>query len=394
VLQYVSVHRIGRRVVEETLAMWPLESLRRDMSNAEQDALVAAFQQRAEQLMQRPPRAKGKRKRLFVEASDPSVASMPAPPSPSVSSSTTTADGSPLSSSLTTAARLPAANTAATATATTATALPWVLSGCVEKLAEQPDALTVIDLPLDFSVPLRASTRLALAATDNGAASPDAMALPVEEDSNAGAMLPSSKRHKAKVNIRRTEAVTAGQLGPVGVNEAEKMATNEEKEEKHREEPKEQQQRQSGPSRTRPLQRKACTTVRRTVRGGTFGVALSRVFFAPLTASVYVGLCRCSVQLVRESDFDNVPSAVLSTSAPSEVLSASIPPQNWLEILPNSEAPVFSFDTGDLPVEFRSYEPFRRAHAARIGRVVRYTRSVGHNYAHAIMDGSSQQRID
>ena len=76
--------------------MWPLESLRRDMSDAEQDALVAAFQQRAEQLMQRPPRAKGKRKRLLVEASGPSVATMPAPPSPSVSSSTTTADGSSL----------------------------------------------------------------------------------------------------------------------------------------------------------------------------------------------------------------------------------------------------------------------------------------------------------
>jgi len=100
------------------------------------------------------------------------------------------------------------------------------------------------------------------------------------------------------------------------------------------------------------------------------------------------------VQSVRKSDFDDVPSAVLSTSAPSEVLAASSPPQNWLEILPNSEARIFSFDREDLPVEFRSYEPFRRVHAARIGRVVRYTRSVGHNFAHAIMDGSSQQRID
>ena len=267
-LQYVSIHRIGRRVVEETLAMWPLESLRRDMSDAEQDALVAAFQQRAEQLMQRPPRAKGKRKRRLVETSSPSVTTMPVPPSPSVSSSTTTADGSSFSSSLT-AARLPAANaaaTATTATATTATAFPWVLSGCVEQLAEQPDALTVIDLPLDFSVPLRASTRLALAATDNSTASPDAMALPVEEDSNAGAMLPSSKRHKTKANVRHTETVSAGQLGAVVVDEAEKMATNGEKKEKHREEQKEQQQQQPGLSRTRSLQRKACTTVRKTAR--------------------------------------------------------------------------------------------------------------------------------
>jgi len=263
VLQYVSTHRIGRRVVEETLAMWPLESLRRDMSDAEQDALVAAFQQRAEQLMQRPPREKGKRKRLLVEASGPSVTTMPAPPSPSVSSSTTTADGSSFSSSLT-AARLPAANAAATATAATvtaATALPWVLSGCVEQLAEQPDALTVTDLPLDFSVPLRASTRLALAATDNSTASP-----------------PSSKRHKAKANVRHTETVSAGQLGAVAVDEAEKMATKGEKTEKHREEQKEQQQQQPGLSRTRSLQRKACTTARKTARGGTFGVALSRVF--------------------------------------------------------------------------------------------------------------------
>ena len=262
-LQYVSIHRIGRRVVEETLAMWPLESLRRDMSDAEQDALVAAFQQRAEQLMQRPPRAKGKRKRRLVETSSPSVTTMPAPPSPSVSSSTTTADGSSFSSSLT-AARLPAANAAATATAATvtaATALPWVLSGCVEQLAEQPDALTVIDLPLDFSVPLRASTRLALAATDNSTASP-----------------PSSKRHKTKANVRHTETVSAGQLGAVVVDEAEKMATNGEKKEKHREEQKEQQQQQPGLSRTRSLQRKACTTVRKTARGGTLA-SHSRGYF-------------------------------------------------------------------------------------------------------------------
>jgi len=104
------------------------------------------------------------------------------------------------------------------------------------------------------------------------------MALPVEEDSNAGAMLPSSKRHKTKANVRHTEAVSAGQLGAVVVDEAEKMATNGEKTEKHREEQKEQQQQQPGLSRTRSLQRKACTTVRKTARGGTFGVALSRVF--------------------------------------------------------------------------------------------------------------------
>jgi len=206
-LQYVSAHRMGRRVAEETLSMWPPESLRRDMSDAEQDALVAAFQQRAEQLMQRPPREKGKRKRRLVETSSPSVTTMPAPPSPSVSSSTTTADGSSFSSSLT-AARLPAANAAATATAATVTAaaaLPWLLSGCVEQLAEQPDALTVTDLPLDFSVPLRASTRLALAATDNSTASPDAMALPVEEDSNAAPCCrpPNDTRQRPTSGTRR-----------------------------------------------------------------------------------------------------------------------------------------------------------------------------------------------
>ena len=100
------------------------------------------------------------------------------------------------------------------------------------------------------------------------------------------------------------------------------------------------------------------------------------------------------MQSVRKSDFDDVPSPVLSTSAPSGVLAASSPPLNWLEILPNSGARIFSFDREDLPVEFRIYEQFRQVYAARIGRVVRYTRSVGHNYAHAIMDGSFQQRID
>lgn len=185
--------------------MWPREFLRRDMSDAEQDGLVAAFQQRAQQIImeQQAARTKGKRKRIQGHAQaansnaigEPSHA-LPVEPQPSVCTPAAASFSSSSSSSSASTMSLPT------------TALPWMLSGCVSRLAEEPDALTVVDLPLGFSTPLRTSSRLAVvvdsacSGSDAATAAAASAAVPIEADAGDAAdrrrRMPS-KRYKATV---------------------------------------------------------------------------------------------------------------------------------------------------------------------------------------------------
>ena len=70
----------------------------------------------------------------------------------------------------------------------------------------------------------------------------------------------------------------------------------------------------------------------------------------------------------------SVPPVQPGSLAPLVNHTAAERSEGWSAILPHADACIFPFDSTALPNEFRSYEQFRQVHAARIGRVVRYTR--------------------
>jgi len=148
VVHHVVHHRIGKATVAASISQWKREDVERNMSVAEQEAIVTAFRQNIEAL-----RMKGERRRAGSEWRHRRKALQ--------------LDSRPMQ-------RCPAA--AHPSHASVPAFLPFFLDGFGLDLSQHPDALCSVDLPLELAPPQRRSSAVHLlppgAATSSAAAAP------------------------------------------------------------------------------------------------------------------------------------------------------------------------------------------------------------------------------
>jgi hypothetical protein len=202
VLHHVVHHRIGKATVAASIGQWKREDVERDMSDAEQEAIVTAFQQNIESLqIKRERKEKKSRKRVAAPVEDAPAAQQ--------------AD-----------AALPSAVTPMVSHASVPAFLPFFLDGFGLYLSQHPQALCPVDLPLELAPPQRRSSAVRQlqpeAANSSVAAAPsfdaqhsgldavvqaasaselaheggDAAVPPAADSPSASALMPRRVRHK------------------------------------------------------------------------------------------------------------------------------------------------------------------------------------------------------
>ena len=151
VLQYVCSQHLGKSVVAAGISQWSRAEMKKDMTNDEQEQIVAVFKQNVAQHLQQRKLGRAQKRKITTGEQDESSSSLLSANAP-LSMPTGAVESNQLNATST---------VAASASSIPATFIP-LFSGCVHHVEDQPSALDVVDLPLHAESAVRASPRIRL----------------------------------------------------------------------------------------------------------------------------------------------------------------------------------------------------------------------------------------